>query len=68
MLSQRLFLAAQTAPQTQIRVRIDRFINHLVLINLGGHLTSSSLIAEVTFILTYGPECAADLLSLPSSH
>lgn len=46
--SQRLFLAAQTASQTQIRVRIDRFINHPILINLGGHLTSSSLIAEVT--------------------
>lgn len=64
--SQRLLLAAQTA--SQIRVRIDRFINHLILINLGGHLTFSSLLTEVTSILTYGTVCAADLLSLPSSH
>lgn len=32
--SQRLLLAAQTSPQTQIRARIHRFVNHLILINL----------------------------------
>ncbi len=67
-MSHRLLLAAQTAPQTQIKVRIDSFMKHLILINLGGHLTFFSLITEVTFILMYRPVCTTDLLSLPSSH